>query len=366
MAVVQLFLAAAALRSGYDPFDLTTYDRWDSGHYRSIAREPYLIYKLAPGDPFYYPGEWMGTTAWFPGYPYLARPGLWMGASDFAACLAVSLVFRFLGLALVWNVYLGARPRLRHFLCLALFGFFPGNVYHHAIFPVSTLCFASLASLWFVGRRAWGRAAAAAFAAAVVYTTGFLLAPLVGTWTLLGLLTDPPLAAAEHIRRLVRAAAYGLASAAGVLLVFAIQYHDVGRWDAFFLVQARYAPGIYNPVSIWLGHTRRLTASANPTARLLGVQCYLIAAFVIGSAAAAGRWRRMVATDQLLVLYGVVYFLFPLSQGPNVSLWRSAAVLAPIAILARHLHPAVQCILLAVMVAVDAAMAHAFFTGAAK
>ena len=126
-------------------------------------------------------------------------------------------------LILVWVTLDDAR----RWPALALAAFFPGNVYMAAVFPVSLCALALLCCIRLSWSGMFKRAALAAAAAAACYPTGVLLAPVVGLWALL------------HRRwRATWVVAGALGGLAAVVLVMRLQ---TGAWDAFALVQAKYA-----------------------------------------------------------------------------------------------------------------------------
>ena len=58
----------AAAVFGYDPFDSSTWARWDSVHYEAIARDGYDLDHCRVAYP---PDDWCGDAGWFPAYPWL-------------------------------------------------------------------------------------------------------------------------------------------------------------------------------------------------------------------------------------------------------------------------------------------------------
>src|SRR2546429_9582198 len=70
-------VAVAAAAFGYSPFHGSTWARWDSTHYLTVAQGGYEFYRGPADYPF--PG-WCGNAGWFPAYPWvpggLHLPGL--------------------------------------------------------------------------------------------------------------------------------------------------------------------------------------------------------------------------------------------------------------------------------------------------
>jgi hypothetical protein len=345
--------AGAALYSGASFFAYDTWIKWDSGHYLTIANTGYTFMSCAE-LPGYDPSQWCGNTGWFPGYPLLLRVlHAVTGQPTIRLAVLVSQAFTVIDLGLVWNLFL----RRRNFVVLALCAFGPGTYYFLVGFPVSlALCFIIVA-LWARREEHDDVALLAGVFAGMTYPSGIWLT-VVATMDLLIRQTrgDRPKAAAW-----IAAAGPVIGFAAVVL----IHYLVVGRWNAFFLTQQKYALGVFNPLAVLWQRILVIWAWESTWWRI-GLQSLLAATLVvcatIGMAAAARR-RAGERGDLLLGLYGVVFWLIPLVLG-RLSPSRAEAFLMPMNAAAARLPAVIQVALLAAAVAIWMIMAAEFIKGA--
>src|SRR4051812_33067020 len=72
-AIVIMGLLTITATNRYDPFQASTWTRWDSGHYEVIAWSGYDDVVPCASESGYGPGTWCGHAGWFPAYPRLVR-----------------------------------------------------------------------------------------------------------------------------------------------------------------------------------------------------------------------------------------------------------------------------------------------------
>jgi hypothetical protein len=306
LAATALLLVTAAA-AGYSPFEATTWSRWDSEHYLSIAAEGYRLEPCAPGGPLD-----CGNAGWFPAYPWLvgalAVPPLTLEAT----ALAVSWLFALATLILLSRTFL--REGGTNGLVFAAFA--PGLVYLHSVFPLSMLTFFTVLALWLLTRERWAAAGAATAVAAATYHLGVLLIPVAVVYALV---RGGP-------RRALIAGGIGALGPAVTVLAMRLQ---TGAWDAFLRVQEQYSHELQSPVlplrNAFHMDSWDATQTVFVTAVVLAVTLHTL-------------HRRDTATpaDWLLLGTTLVLWIVPLAQF-NVGLYRTAATLVPAAVLVARL-----------------------------
>lgn len=350
-----------------------TWGRWDSGHYVSIAREGYrtvpcTVRNLPPHHP---PGPQLcGNLGWFPLYSWLmVVVSATFGLSIGGAGVAVSLACWYLTLLLVWVLLKQTRPTIR-VLCLLLAAVFPGQVYYHAVFPVSLFTFLTLALVYLLGRRRTVLAGLVGAGAGASYITGVLLAPaVVGAALVTG-------AVARRLewRALGRATVVATGVLAGFLGVMVVMYVKVGIWGAYFASTRKFGVGVHNPVPIFIAKVTpvfdRLAGTPIDPARYgvvhQGVQTLLTALIVVLCVLATLVRRRVTRQDWLLIAITLGFWIFPHTAGLSASQYRSEALVVPVVLLARHLPAPVVALLVAGATWVAWIIAPLFFSGVLK
>lgn len=366
-------------RLGGHVFSAGTWGRWDSGQYVSIVRDGYRAVPCKPGNvpPGVSPvGQLCGNVGWFPLYPLLmAGVAQLIGISIGAAGVLLSLLFYYLTLLLVWVLLRDVRPGVR-IPCLLLAAVFPGQVYYHAIFPVSIFTFCTLAMVYLLGRRhavLGGLAAVPAAGAAASYITGVLIAPaLVGS-----ALLASAIARRVDWRALGRSVVAAVGVLAGFLGVLYFMYLKVGIWGAYFDATRKYGVGFHNPVPIFLAkvdpglerlfgisvQVQSVTLKPRPGGVQAAEQTLLVAAIVVLCVVATLVRRRVSRQDWLLIAMSVAFWIFPHLAGIGSSQYRSEALVVPVVLLARHLPAFVIGVLLAAATVMAWLLAPLFFNG---
>ncbi len=317
-AGLQLLIALVAHWCGFDAFSTSTWSRWDSGLYLSIAQGGYHLEHCGPlsGHPA---SAYCGNAGWFPGYPWLIRILVAAGLRIDIAAMAIPLVCHLLALVAFWRMF-SASP-----FALALACVFPGTIYLHALFPIAPLVLCTLLVLSSFSTGHYRFAAVFACAAATLYPTGFVPAFAIAL-----------LAAVRRDRALLRGAAWVLVgSLIGVALVLVSQHAAIGVWDGYFKAHVVYGQGIHNPLDSLLARWKPLV---NPRYRdekgvwtaLQSVAVFLLLASIARRSKAI--WRQGTLW-QLMLIYGFTTWLIPLIAGGNTSFYRPDALLLPLAAL---------------------------------
>lgn len=338
--------------AGADPAAAGSWGRWDTAHYFSIAQRGYEFFSCAR-VPGYDPSLDCGNAAWLPGYPLLMRFLVWLFHVDIAVAGAlISAVCALTILLVLWNCFLGAEMSIAAWLTLALAAFFPGHVYHHAIFPVA-LCAAlhGLALYAYVSRRfLWAGVASAL--AAFTYSSGVFIAAV---FALHLLVSERGVPWPQRIRHLCATAGVTALGFVAFLLLLQI---EVGTWAAYFRVQAKYA---YQPTWPWMAvlhHAGRATLTGSGFTNIQTAFVALLACALLVAAILPPRRR---SHDGVLSLFLVVYWCVPLALGGALSLYRSEALLISAVPLARKLPTPVIALLVALAFLIAARMDVLFF-----
>lgn len=372
----KLVLWAVATGGGVQLATERAWRHGDQGHYLAIAKEGYHLIECHKIG--YVPDGWCGTAGWFPGYPMLIRGLTAVGVPAEVAAVALSNLFHLLSLVILWLGFL-VRPKAddaasptrdatssdrvgvrapsdspsQRWLLLGVAAFFPGQIFYQSAFPLSLFICAVLTSLWCLERGRFLLAGLAAAVAAYSYSTGFLLVPVLG---LAILLHHRGPSWAETLRRLALVAGVAALGFAAVLLT---HHLALGKWSAFFMVQAKYGHGLHEPLGTLLTAMKGLFG-APPSYPAL--QTALVAGLVL-VLVVSSPWRleRERARDHTLRIYGLAFWLFPLIMGSGVSLFRAEALLLPLVPVMARLRAPVLVVLLAVFLLLAGAMTLLFF-----
>jgi hypothetical protein len=350
-----LLLAADAGSARF--FASETWIRWDAGIYLSVARQGYSIGPCPPS--VLPPGSVCGNAGWFPGYPALLAPLHSLGLPLVLTAVAVSWLFDFGVLVLLWNGFLREIQTPIRYVALIFAAFVPGGVYMRAAYPMSITAFFMLLCLLLLRHRRWLWAGVAGGVASFCYPSAIAMAPLVFAWVLL----DER--GSKLPRRLLMALAAGALVCLGLVATFVVADIQTGHWNAYFLVQANFKHGFHSPFSTLWPMIRGPFAGVKSVHGIWDAEA-LLAALVsiallvaIGMNAVAGTATRF---DLLILLLVLVLWLAPLTQA-DVSYWRGDALLLPAALLLPKLPAWLAATLAGTAVAVFPLLALFFFNG---
>jgi len=323
-AVAGVAMVAAVL--GYSPWESSTWFRWDSGLYEDIARDGYDVFPCEDE-----PAKWCGDAAWFPAYPWLIGGLHQLGLPLRGTAVLVSWLFAAGTIVLLWATFLERRTGAAATAAVFYAAFAPGQIYYYAVFPLSMLTFATLACLWLLYRERYLTAGIAGAVAALSYPVGVLLAPIAAMW----LMAQRSVPLRERLRRVAITSGPILA---GIWLFMVVQWIETGHWDAFFLIQKKYAElhGSQHPfVATWDIVRGGVENFSNGIAAVIGLQTALVTivlALVLVSAVL--RRRSLDRVDSLLLVWAVVTWV-ALFQAFSVQ--RGQAALLPLAVLVARL-----------------------------
>lgn len=356
--LARIMLGIAALTLGFSPFDPETLSRWDSGHYLHIADVGYEFFSCAVIN-LYNPEDWCGNTGWLPAYPWLIRLLSLAGLQSITAAAILSAFFHLATLVLLYNQFLNATWSRRNGLCLLLAGFFPGCIYYHAVFPISTCTFWILLMLHYLRQQQAWAAGLAGAVAAFTYSTGFVLAAVTVFW-LVWIGRGQP-----WRQRLPRLLITPGLTMLGFLSVLMVHHVAVDEWMAFFKVQAKYGHGLHIPIGIFYARIQPLFQRPwEWTQDVLALQTLFVLCFVVAIAVTFLRQRHLLNPQNLLlILFMLAFWIFPVIMGPGVSSYRAESLLLPSVVLVRYLPMPIQVAFTIMAVIIAYPMTLLFYRG---
>lgn len=317
-------LAAVAAYGGDNPLRAHTWESFDSPIYLEIARYGYIVRDCTAPETAQ-GATTCGNVGWFPVYPWLIHAGTWLGLSFDTAAILISLA-AWLGMLIVlWNGLLLATRGRGAVATLAVATFAPGSFYFHTVYPVALAACLLMIALACLRRGWWLGAGAAGFVATAAYPAAGPLALVAALW--LAFFAPAP-GWPERVRRVVLVS--GL-TVAGFLAILAFQWADVGQWDGYFGVQARFHHGIHFPLHNYLDLMKpRLEGLGHISIfiALQGALTTLIVLAVVVSTWMRHRRREAEPFDWLLALWALVFFIVPLMQN-TVAYYRTDTMLVP-------------------------------------
>ncbi len=348
-----LVMTAAARAAGVSAWSVSSWGRWDTGHYLRIAESGYA-FGPCDGVANRGPEDFCGSSGWFPLYPYAIRAATWTGLRADAAGRLLALGALLTAWVALWFGFLRRHPMRRAIPAMALAAVFPGCVYYGAIFPVSTVVAATVIAAVCVDRQRWVLAGLAAAVAAMAYSSGLLVGAM-AVVPLLSRSVGPSWAV--RVRAAISVAA---PAAVGYLLVLVNFQRATGHWDAWFKTQASYdfAPA-FPPVTLarQVGHLGDDVISG-----WVGLQSLLVAVIVVLAVWIVATSRAMLSLGERAAAIAVgCLWVFPLLLGGDLSLYRAEALLFPAVILLVRLRPILIWMLVVPSVVVAYRMAELFF-----
>lgn len=352
-AAVWALLAALASHEGKPPFETALWMRWDAHLYVLQSKVGPTLEHCGRGSG-YDRADWCGTAGWMPLYPLLIRGGAALGLDREVAGVLLSAAFHLATLVLVWWVVRRAGP-LRGGLALALAAVFPGLPYAHAVFPISAIQLALTGFVVALALRQFLLAAVAALCVSALHSTGVFVAPMAVVALLASWNTLVP-------RDRLRALAVPLGAVLGLSAVFLWHHLATGRWNALFLVQAKYG---HHPTFPWNGLLGSYTMHG-PWSTLQGAaiaaQTTFVLLLVATTLVLAWRHRDDAFTLPVVLVVGA-FWLGPLVMGPNVGFYRTEALLIPSVLVLRHASPKVLAPLVMLAIVTSSLIAMVYFRG---
>ena len=338
-ATTAIVLAAAAY-ARHNPFASGIWVHSDSKLYLAQVERGVHLYRC-PAAPA---TEWCGNSGWFPGYPWLIDALHAAGAPPAGTGVALSWLFGAATLVLLWWTFLRRQRTYSGIVALVYAAVAPGIAFRYGVYPLSMLGFFTVACLWLLARERIVLAGLAGAAAMCSYPVALALVPASAVWLLA---PRAGLALARRFRDVV--VACGLI-VCGLALVLGTQWIEVGRPDAYFLVQDKYDHTLREPFAPIHNALRALHRTSELALRDVPHVETLVLSFTLGAVLVAllARRGRNPGEDGLIAVWAVTAWLLT-SVPADLSHYREDAVLLPLAPLLRRLpRPLSAAIVLAV------------------
>lgn len=295
--------------------------RWDSALYMQIAEQGHTLFYCGP-EQGYEAGStaWCGNAGWAPLYPFLMFlihkiTHISLPISGIVLSNVFFLSYLFACAKLIDLQTYG----MRSWLMLGIFAFCPGNVYFHAVFPISLVAFCITLLFIFIQKEKFLLAGMAGFFAVLSYSTGFFLLAVMGLYGVALFWKKHPKWRQYFIKTL------GI-SAVALLCLFAYDFAATGHWNALFLIQGKYGHGIQSPLKMFGEHFKILIAQPFSLLHWVEIQNMVMVLYI--AIAAFLSWKYISKPFRLFqTLFLLVFWFLPYSISLQVSLYRNAAVI---------------------------------------
>ncbi|MFD3540804.1 hypothetical protein ACFWUQ_15070 [Streptomyces sp. NPDC058662] len=346
--------------------------RWDSGHYLSIAKTGYEMFWCRERYENF-PDVMCGNVAWFPGYPMSVRAVSATGLSYEISAVVVTELCLLGMFAVLWWL-LGSRLTWATGLTLAVGTVFPGGIYFHATFPIAMGTLALLVCVVGVKRGSWALAAAGGFVAASCHLVGAVAVGMLLLSAFFAWQGDP------RPKRFLKAGASAALAGCGVLWAKWQMWQGTGRWDAYETIQeSSYKQGDLRqpfeemgkayqfPFSDWYKPKGDMSWLVEHALAAHRTQLWLNIAFILLVLVTAAfllvRDRRLEVEEWAALLLTVAVFLLPFFAGAQMSWYRNHAQMFVGLILVGRMPRWVQVPLLAACAVQFALLGAMFFAG---
>jgi hypothetical protein len=351
-----LFVAATTV-PGVKPLAASSYARWDSGNYFSIADTGYEI-AHCQNFPNRTAEDWCGNTGWAPLLPLLLRAGRAVGIPFAVTGVIVAHIATALMLWVIWRWFLRQERSRRAFLVLLLVAFFPGSVWNRAVFPMSITILMALLTALFLSRRRWLAAGLCAAIAVLAHSFGVVVVTAAVAYALV-----------DNRRELlvaVRAAvAVGLPGSIAFALWFLHLRAATGLWNAYFLLQDSYDHDSGFPAIVLarrLGGDLKDGEFIRNYAKIARAQEIVLTLLVAATIAVAFRNReRLTRSDWAALVIGLAIWCANLQVGTSPAFWRLAVLCIPLAIVLRHAPVLVLAVAVLALIPLQFELAQGFF-----
>jgi len=307
------------------------WSRWDSGLYLGIAKDGHTLYPC-PDIP-----SWnCGNAGWAPLYPALIRL--------VHECSLQHISFADAGIYLSAFFWISSLYWVRHesFAGSLLLLLAPGNIYFHAIFPMSLLVFFVLGMFYFLERQKYLLAGIMGYFAALSYSIGFILIACLGVYALYQWWK-------KHLS-IIDSSMLVIIPMAGIITWFIYDYYATGKWNALFLIQGKYGHHIKLPFEMMYLKYKELLEAWGTLKMSVELQNYSIWIAVIIALIKFYKVRTVQPLWLLLMVFTLLYWWLPYSSSSVTAVYRNVCILLPAWIfLFRHITPIQRWIALSIM-----------------
>lgn len=325
--IASYFLAGWIAHEGNCPgHEMICWKRWDSALYLQIAEKGHDLF-FCGNLPGYDPAntDWCGNAGWMPLYPWLIKTVHaitaypleetgWLIAQVFYVAFLIAMMpllelkkwnWKTLGLGSVLII-------------------FPGNIYWHAIFPLSQVCFfAAMLILW-VKKERYGLAGIFGALAIMSYGIGFFMLPAIAGYGI----AKWYLQRVNPIPFIIQC--FGI-SLCGLLIIFAYDQWTTGHWDAMFLIQRKYGHAFKNPLSMLSLRWQILFKNPFSLQSWEQIQNVFMCgyALILPAVLWINGWKNKNPLYWFAAIWIFIFWWVPFSLNIDVALYRNVALLAP-------------------------------------
>lgn len=304
------------------------WSRWDSALYIDVAQHGHNLIHCSD-----YPSDWCGNAGWAPAYPLLIRILHFISPTVPMIIIGLYLSHFFVLCSLIFiAITFRTTTWYRHFMICLVFIFAPGNIYLHAIFPLSMLVFLLQLCFYQLQKSQFFIAGIFAFFAVLTYSIGFVLILALAIWYL------------YDLWKIQKFKPHFAKTSLVVLPIFALftwfLYDQIvtGHWNALFLIQAKYGHSINTPWKYMGIRFHEMISNYGKREMWMEIQNFVLWFFVLF---ACFEFYKLRGNNTLWVFYICFTFLFlavPYSTSAITAIYRNAVVLIPAwLILANHI-----------------------------
>lgn len=293
------------------------WSRWDSGIYLQMVSDGRTFYQDADGS-------WSGFAGWMPLYPILMGIiSKISGISLVHAGIFLSSLFFYFYLVMVAKLQNTLNYHWKSFFAIMLAAIVPGNIYYHAIFPLSLVAFLIALVIFYVKQEKYLSAGLAAGVATISYSIGFIFILAAVTYILFQ----------KIIWKNPTKTIYFLAITP-MLFFVCVLFRDwlvLGHWDAIFLIQKKYGHDLQNPLHVLGEYLQKLKTSLDKRELLFGnylQNIFLCFYFIL--LASWNTWQSLKQKNAVSIfstILALFFWFLPFSLGTNVGLYRNVGVI---------------------------------------
>lgn len=300
-------------------FGADCWSRWDSALYIDVAQNGHNLVHCPD-----YPTDWCGNAGWAPLYPLTIRLlhfvfpqfdwltlGLYL-SHFFVICSLLFIAFMFPNAK--WYTHL--------FACL-IYVFAPGNIYLHAIFPLSMLVFILLLCFYFLQKSQFITSGIFAFFAVLTYSIGFVLILAIGTWFIHDFFVH------EKMKINWKKSCLLIFPIAGILTWFVYDYLKTGHWNALFLIQAKYGHSFNTPWKYMEVRFTDMIQNWHKRDKWIEIQNFALWIVVLYACYEYWKIRKENKNWIFFLSFTFLFLAVPYSTSPITAIYRNAVVLIP-------------------------------------
>ncbi len=300
-------------------FGSDCWSRWDSALYIDVAQNGHNLVHCTD-----YPNDWCGNAGWAPLYPLTIRllhiilPQFeWLTLG-----LYLSHFFVLCSLLFIAIMFPNAKWYIHLLTCL-IYVFAPGNIYLHAIFPLSMLVFLLLLCFHFLQKSQYITSGIFAFFAVITYSIGFVLILAIVIWFIHDFFMN------EKMKLNWKKFCLLLFPIVGILTWFIYDYLKTDHWNALFLIQAKYGHSFNTPWKYMSVRFTDMIQNWHKRDKWIEIQNFALWIIVLYSCFEFWKLRNENKNWLFFLSFTFLFLAVPYSTSPITAIYRNAVVLIP-------------------------------------